>query len=677
MLRVVHRGPGIDVALGVLLAGLLVLLAFTTGSGVVVGSGRDLGANTWAEIVMTLLGAAALVAVLLCSARGRAWGASALLALTALTVLTALSITWSVQADASWTAANQTVAYLAMFAVGIAAARLAPGRWPALIGGLGGLAVVISAVALAGKVFYGLPGSIVALGRLTAPLGYWNAIGLLAAMGLAPLLWSGARRDLPWLPRALTVPAIAILGATVVLSYSRSALVVAILCLGFWFWQVPLRLRAAVVLLPGLVGAAAISIWALVHHALSQNNANRHPAAQTSAQHTFGLVLVLVLVLSLLAGIAAVRGSARWRPSAQQRRRLGIGLVILAALIPVGGVAALAGSSRGLTGEVSHLWTTLTSTKAAVGSNPGRITSVASSRPAYWRSALTIAGHHPLAGVGALGYATARERYVFNGPAVENAHSFMFETLADLGLIGVAVMVALLAAWAISCRRTIGSLRPGGGSDAERAGLLTLLTVVLTFGVQSAIDWTWYVPAVAVPALLCAGWLAGRGPADEPIGARARPRGLLSHPALPLTVTAITVIALALGWAIWQPLRSTDADDAAIVAAQHHDGAAALTDARAAVTDDPLSLQARSDLAYMYEGAGNLTAARAELVQETRVQPDNFVSWRDLGTFDLSRHSYRLAQKELTLAHVLNQSDTYTTTAFVAAVDAVNREKFR
>jgi hypothetical protein len=29
------------------------------------------------------------------------------------------------------------------------------------------------------------------------------------------------------------------------------------------------------------------------------------------------------------------------------------------------------------------------------------------------------------------------------------------------------------------------------------------------------------------------------------------------------------------------------------------------------------------------------------------------------------------------LAHVLNQSDTYTTTAFVAAVDAVNREKFR
>ena len=33
---------------------------------------------------------------------------------------------------------------------------------------------------------------------------------------------------------------------------------------------------------------------------------------------------------------------------------------------------------------------------------------------------------------------------------------------------------------------------------------------MIVFGVHSAIDWTWYVPGNAVPALLCAGFVASR-----------------------------------------------------------------------------------------------------------------------------------------------------------------------
>ena len=47
--------------------------------------------------------------------------------------------------------------------------------------------------------------------------------------------------------------------------------------------------------------------------------------------------------------------------------------------------------------------------------------------------------------------------------------------------------------------------------------MVTLLAIVVVFGVHSFVDWTWFVPGNAVLALLCAGWLVGRGPTDEPI----------------------------------------------------------------------------------------------------------------------------------------------------------------
>ena len=47
---------------------------------------------------------------------------------------------------------------------------------------------------------------------------------------------------------------------------------------------------------------------------------------------------------------------------------------------------------------------------------------------------------------------------------------------------------------------------------AERVGMLSMLCLVVVFGIHSLADWTWYVPGNACVALLCAGWLAGRGP---------------------------------------------------------------------------------------------------------------------------------------------------------------------
>ena len=59
---------------------------------------------------------------------------------------------------------------------------------------------------------------------------------------------------------------------------------------------------------------------------------------------------------------------------------------------------------------------------------------------------------HQALGVGAGGYATARLRYRNDTLDVRHAHGYVVQTLADLGLVGTALSLALLAAWLAALR---------------------------------------------------------------------------------------------------------------------------------------------------------------------------------------------------------------------------------
>ncbi len=60
--------------------------------------------------------------------------------------------------------------------------------------------------------------------RLREPYGYWNAIGLAAALGAIGCLWLGARRAGHALLSALAYPAMGLVLVTLLLAYSRGAL---------------------------------------------------------------------------------------------------------------------------------------------------------------------------------------------------------------------------------------------------------------------------------------------------------------------------------------------------------------------------------------------------------------------------------------------------------------------
>lgn len=658
------------------LAAGFVLIAFVTSGGV------DLGPNTWTEIVLVLLGAVLAGALLLYAPAGRPWGLVTLALFAALTALTAVSIAWSVQPDGSWLEANRTLSYLAVFGAAIALARLLGNRWRGVIGALAIAATVLSAYALLVKVFPGTFDANDPVGRVRAPFDYWNATGLIAALGLPACLWAGARRDRGRASRALTVPAVALLITVLILSYSRSALLAAIVGVGLWFALVPLRLRAAVVLGLGAAGGAALTVWALATHPLTHDRASL--AARTSAGHSFGLLLVFVLAVLAVLGLVAAFAMDRAAPAPALRRRAGIVLIGLVALVPLLGVGALATSSRGLTGELSHAWSTLTNPNSGVGDNPNRLVELGNSRPRYWREGIKVGEHQLLHGVGAAGYGTARTRYTSDPWIVEHAHSYPIETFADFGLIGLAVNLALLVAWGLASARTLLVRRvrprtaavppdePARAENAqERMGLLTLLAMVVVFGVHSTIDWTWFIPGTAIPAVFCAGWLAGRGPLERRFASRRRPPSLLARPHLAAALAGILALALLAAWTVWQPLRSSNADSVAITALGSGNAQAAFADARGAASSDPLSVEPLWELSAIYTAAGNEHAAHAELVKAISLQPENPATWRELGFYDLQHAQPHKAIGVLQHSLLLDPSSPQTVQAIQQARTAV------
>ncbi len=521
------------------------------------------------------------------------------------------------------------------------------------MGAVATAAAVLCAWALLTKVFPTTLAPANDYGRLLAPFGYWNAIGVCAALGLAPALWAATRSASPTVLRALTIPAMTLMISVIALSYSRSAALVGVVAVAGWAAFVPLRLRTALMLGLAALCAMPIVVVALHSHSLTTDHVTLQ--AQDVAGHAFGPVLAVAVAVALAVGFAASHAMPRVTVSEPVRRRLGIALLVVVALVPVAFIAALAASSRGLFGQISHAWQSLVSTHSVVFDTPGRITELGSSRPAYWHQALDVGSHALLKGVGELGYGIARLRYTTSTAKADQAHSYLFQTFADLGLIGVILTAALVGAW---CRAAARPLAIGrrwesltSAQSSERQGLIALAIVVVAFGLQSCLDFTFYFPGVAVPVLLCAGWLAGRGPLTAPVGRRAARRvSVLQRPGASALVTGLAGLALIGAWVMWQPLRSVQA-----MAAAENQPATAFASARAAASRDPLSIEPLYQLSFLYQASNDPGAARAELVKATDLQPDNPQPWLWLGQLDLATGRPEDAIAAMNQVFVLNQ----------------------
>ncbi len=631
------------------------------------------------------------MAVILTPAGRPAFGLWSVALLLAFAALSGLSVVWSVAPDASWQDAGRLLSYSAVFALAVTLVRAAPARWPAVLGGVVLAAVAVCVYALLTKALPGRVGAEQTYARLQEPFGYWNAIGLTAALGAIGCMWLGARRAGHALLSALAYPAMGIMWVTLLLAYSRGALAALVAGLALWLTLVPLRLRGTAVLLAGALGGGAVVAWDFSRPELTTDNLAL--VARAGAGHQLGVLLVAMIAALTLIGLGIGFATGSRAPSERVRRRAGALLLSLPVIAVLAFAGLLATSHRGLFGSISHGVYTLTNPNAPVPANgPGRLTAIGSVRARYWNEALEIFQAHPVLGVGAAGYETARLRYRTETLDVKQAHGYIVQTLADLGVVGLLVTLALLAAWLAAAGRAthpfnrrwtvVGSVRDiprrlpvrwrrvASGEDLytpERVGLLTMLCLVVTFGIHSFVDWTWYVPGDACVALLCAGWLAGRGPLFAGVaasgaapGGAAPPRAGLRLPALreldPLRAgiaIAALIAALLAAWVQWQPQRSVDASNEALALIARNPRAA-LAAARTAVGRDPLSAEALLRLAAIQQGTGESAAARATLERAVHLQPSNPQTWQALGEYDLQAGDARAALNEIRAAVFLN-----------------------
>jgi O-antigen ligase len=443
-------------------------------------------------------------------------GRVALAGLAALTGWTALSLLWTPVAGATVDDIQRLLLFLGYAAGGVALfgqPAVVRALEPALAAG----ALVVTGYGLSERLLpdlVDLDASVTAGGRLEQPLTYWNASGALAAIGLVLCVrMAGDARRTAGLRAAAGAAAVP-LTTGVYLSFSRGALAalavgaVALLALAP-DGRAQLHALAATVL-PGV--AAAVLAGALP--------AVRAMEGGLGTRRLEGLaMLVAIALLAAAAALLTLRTSRAGTPGGRLvlPRRLAVlavvGVVLLGAVLVAAAYEARPEAAS-----------------PAFGATGARLGSIDSNRYSYWRVALGTFADHPAHGIGSGGFVVdwLQERDVLD--PTREAHSLYLGTLAELGLVGLAALLAFLGGVAAAARRLWRS--DPGLAAGPAAGLAV-------WAAHAGLDWDWEMPAVTLVALALAGALvawsessdvspgapagSARASAPEPLGSAPGP----------------------------------------------------------------------------------------------------------------------------------------------------------
>lgn len=435
----------------------------------------------------------------------------------------ALFATWAL-ASSSWSDAparallefDRALLYLlTLLLFGLGAWTPARARWLLRI-----LALAFVAVCLAGLATRCLPGLWpVELGeapeRLSFPIGYWNALGVAAAVGAVLCVHLTSSEREPPAARALGAAALPLLATALLLTFSRGAILAA--GIGLLTYALVARPRLLASGLLAWVPAAAVAVVAAYRADLLAT-----PGYGTPAGAAQGARLALVLVVCAVAGAAlrmiAAPLDSRLVGLRLPKRKRRIALVVTCLVLVVGGAAS--GYVLDVPARASAAYENFT----RGGLRPdkldvrGRLADTTSSgRIENWRVALSEWRLEPLHGRGAGTFQTLWTRDRRTDLEVKDAHSLYLEVLAELGLVGLVLLAttlgALLLGVAIRCR------------GPERAVFGAGLAAMVTWTAQAGIDWLWELPAVTIWLFAMGGaLLAVQSPAAP--GSRVGPGGL-------------------------------------------------------------------------------------------------------------------------------------------------------
>src|SRR5919201_489046 len=471
--------------------------------------------------------------------------------LGALVVWEAVSIHWSIQPAASWDYANRGLVYLAFAAVGALLGAF-PREW--IAEAFAALFGALFVVALAAKVVPAFYEDYGRLARLRFPLEYWNELALLAAMAVPVGLWLGARR------RVLGALLVYAAFVTVVLTFSRFGVLLAILAAAAWLLLERDRLESIPALAAAVPSAALVAGIALALPGIA-NDGEPH-----STRVRDGLIFGALFVV----GAVVVALASRWAPAVALRRRLALQATAALVLLCVGVGIALIVRAGGPIAFVQHRWHEFSATQS-VGSTARFGSASSGNRWTWWQQAWTAFTRHPGGGTGAGTFALTSTVEAHNSlQTTVEPHNTPLQFLSETGIVGFLLYVGVIASVVVAF------VRGPRGRATLALGLAALVALV-----HSVIDIDWDYIATQGPLFVIAGVLVSR-PAEV--------RRMRVLPAL-----ATAVLCLAALYSLFAPWWSTREVNAAYKEVSKSQDlskhrAAALADAKAAHSLNPLAL---------------------------------------------------------------------------------------
>ena len=531
------------------------------------------------------------------------------------------SATWGTPTEAV-PEAQRALAYAAgalAFALVVRASRVA-----ALLVGLWAGICAVCLDALAGRLFPERFGEWdpISVYRLSEPVGYWNALGVLAAFGLLLSLSLVARSGIlvvRLVAAASTVP----LALTLYFTFSRGAWLALLAGLVVTLVLDPRRLQLVVTIL-AVAPWPALAVWIASRsgpltepgHTLAQASTDGHALAATA----LGLALFAAGAAAVVAGVAP-------RISVSGRAKMAGNAALAGALL-----AALALTVVALGGPRQIVDAFAAPPTEVIGSNLNdRLFDLSGNgRVDGWRVAVDVAEEHPLLGTGGGSYQRSWLAQRPYAGAIRDAHSLYLESLAEYGVLGLVFVVAILGLpLALAVRLRSRPLVPAA------AGVLA------TYALHAGVDWDWEFPVLTLVALAAASAVLGSGDA-RPSATFERRRVVL----LAATVALVPAAAF-LGLGARAEAASVDAADA-------RDYGRAVADARRAERLAPWSVEPLLLLGRAEVGSGDRRAAAETFRRATRHDPGNWRAWYELAA--VTRGAERAAA--LARARALNPRES-------------------
>jgi hypothetical protein len=453
--------------------------------------------------------------------------------------------------------------------------------------------------------------------RLNTPIGYWNGLGLFAVMG-ALLAVGFATRGKLLATRIVAAASIVVLLPTLYFTFSRGSWIALGVGLAAAVAADPRRLE----LTTAIAAFGALPAAAIVLASRSPALTHQHePLAQ--ATHDGHRLLLWIVVLAAGQALVAVGyRELQRRVAVAPPVRLAYAALLLAALAAsLGLFFAHYGTPSHVVRRAYHSFT------APPPKNTGDLNSrlfnlSGNGRWPLWQVAVREVRAHPLLGGGAGSFAAYWAQHRPAPVEVQDAHNLYLETLAEIGPVGLALLVAALAIPAVAAVRLRRHplVPPAFGAYAA-------------FLAAAIVDWDWELAGVTLTALFIglACVLAARD--------REREARSLS----PSTRFGMAAVLVALSGFVVVALLGNAAAGVAAAAARDGNFESAERHARTAIRWAPWSAVGWKELGEAQLSSG--LDARYALRKAIAKDPSDWVLWLDLASAE------RGAARRAALAH--------------------------